>query len=150
MLEIPTVTIIKIIWNFLIALISGLLAYLGLDAEAIAVLTVLLAVDYLTGLIKAKSIHESITSNKMKYGIASKMILLVIPISIALGAKGVDVEMSMLVIVCVNILIFSEMYSIVGNVACITSGKNLPEIDAASIIAKQIRNFLIRQAGEDK
>ncbi len=54
MIETPTVTIIKIIWNFLIALISGLLAYLGLDAEAIAVLTVLLGLDYVTGLIKAK------------------------------------------------------------------------------------------------
>ena len=150
MLETPTITMIKIIWNFLIALVSGLLAYLGLDAEAIAVLTVLLGLDYATGLIKAKSIHESITSNKMKYGIASKMILLVIPISIALGAKGVDVEMGMLVIVCVNILIFSELYSILGNIACITSGKVLPEIDAPSMIAKQIRNFLIKQAGDDK
>jgi phage-related holin len=150
MLETTTITTLKIIWNFLIASLGILLTYLGLDAEAIAVLTVLLVVDYATGLAKAKRIHEAITSNKMKYGIASKLMLLVIPLSIALGAKGVDVEMSMLVIVCVNILIFSEMYSIVGNVACITSGKNLPEIDAASMIAKQIRNFLIKQAGEDK
>lgn len=150
MLETPTVTIIKIIWNFLIALVSGLLAYLGLDAEAIAVLTVLLGLDYVTGLIKAKRINESITSSKMKYGIVSKMIIIVIPISIALGAKGVNVDIGILVIVCVNILIFSEMYSIAGNIACITSGKVIPEIDAVSMIAKQIRNFLIRQAGEDK
>lgn len=147
---IEATTTIKIVWNFLIAIISGLLAYLELDAEAIIALTVLLGVDYVTGLFKAKRINESITSNKMKYGIASKMILVVIPISIALGAKGVDVDMGMLVIVCVNILIFSEMYSILGNIACITSGKVLPEIDAPSIIAKQIRNFLIKQAGEDK
>lgn len=150
MLDTSTTQIIAIIWNFIIAIMSGLLAYLGLDAEAIIVLTVLLAIDYVTGLIKAKSIHESITSNKMKYGIASKMVLIIIPISIALGAKGVNVDLSSLVLVCVNILIFSEMYSIVGNVACITSGKALPEIDAASIIAKQIRTFLIKQAGEDK
>lgn len=147
---IEATTTIKIIWNSIVALLGSLLTYLGLDAEAIVVLTVLLGVDYATGLIKAKSIHESITSNKMKYGIASKMILLVIPISIALGAKGVDVEMGMLVIVCVNILIFSELYSILGNIACITSGKVLPEIDAPSMIAKQIRNFLIKQAGDDK
>lgn len=147
---IEATTTIKIVWNFFIAIISGLLTYLDLDAEAIVVLTVLLGVDYATGLFKARRIKESITSNKMKYGVASKMILLVIPISIALGAKGVDVEMGMLVIVCVNILIFSELYSILGNIACITSGKVLPEIDAPSIIAKQIRNFLIKQAGEDK
>lgn len=111
MLDTSTTQTIAIIWNFIIVIMSGLLAYLGLDAEAITVLTVLLAIDYATGLIKAKSIHESITSNKMKYGIASKMVLIVIPISIALGAKGVNVDLSSLVLVCVNILIFSEMYS---------------------------------------
>lgn len=147
---IEATTTIKIIWNFLIALVSGILAYLGLNAEAILMLTVLLGIDYVTGLLKANRIHESITSNKMKYGVVSKMTLLIIPISIAIGAKGVDIDLSAIVIVCVNMLIFSEMYSIVGNVACITSGKVLPEIDAPSIIAKQIRNYFIKQAGDDK
>jgi len=145
---IETTTTFKIICNFLVVLFSSLLAYLDLKSDSILCLTALLAIDYVTGVMKARRIGESVTSNKMKYGVASKLILLLIPITVAFGAKGVGIDLTNLVFVSIWLLIFSEMYSILGNIVCYTKGVYLPEIDAPSIIAKQIRNYLLKQSGE--
>ncbi len=145
---IETTTTIKIIWNFLVVIFSTLLVYLDLKADSILCLTALLVIDYITGLMKAKRIGDSITSNKMKYGVASKLILLIIPITVAIGAKGIGMDLNQLVFVSIWLLIFSEMYSILGNIVCYTKGVYLPEIDAPSIIAKQIRSYLLKQSGE--
>ena len=145
---VETTTIIKAIWNFLAFLFSTLLIYLDLKIDSILCLTALLAIDYATGIMKARRIGESVTSNKMKYGVASKLILLLIPITVAFGAKGVGIDLTNLVFVSIWLLLFSEMYSILGNIVCYTKGVYLPEIDAPSIIAKQIRSYLLKQSGE--
>lgn len=145
---IETTTTFKIICNFLVVLFSSLLAYLDLKSDSILCLTALLAIDYATGVMKARRIGESVTSNKMKYGVASKLILLLIPITVAFGAKGIGIDLTNLVFVSIWLLIFSEMYSILGNIVCYTKGVYLPEIDAPSIIAKQIRSYLLKQSGE--
>lgn len=141
-------TTVKLIWNSLALLLSSLFVYLELKEDSIYSLTALLVIDYVTGLMKAKRIGDSITSNKMKYGVASKLILLIIPITVAIGAKGLGLDLSQLIFVSIWLLIFSEMYSILGNIVCYTKGTYLPEIDAASIIAKHIRGYFLRQSGE--
>lgn len=145
---IETTTFIKTVWNFLAFLFSALLIYLDLKIDSILCLTALLAIDYATGIMKARRIGESVTSNKMKYGVTSKLMLLLIPITVAFGAKGVGIDLTNLVFVSIWLLIFSEMYSILGNIVCYTKGVYLPEIDAPSIIAKQIRSYFLKQSGE--
>lgn len=139
---------IKIIWNTLAILLSSLFVYLDLKEDLIYSLTALLVIDYITGLMKASRIGDSITSNKMKYGMASKLILLLIPITLAFGAKALGFDLSPLVLVCIGILVLSEMYSIIANIVCYTKGTYLPEIDALSMIANYIRVYLLRQSGE--
>lgn len=145
-----TTALIKIFYNSIVILISSILAYLNIEKEPMMLLAILLIIDYATGLYKAKILEQSITSNKMKYGVVSKMLLLLIPIVIAIGAKGVGADFEYALLVGINILIISEIYSIIGNIYSSRTKEELPEWDAVAIISKKIRTFLIKLSGENK
>lgn len=143
-----TTATIKIIYNFFVFIISGLLAYLNMDKEVIALFSVLLVIDYLTGLHKARILGHSITSNKMKYGLISKILLLLIPITLAIGGKAVGADFHYVVLASMNILIISEVYSIIGNIYASSTKEEFPEWDAVAMIGKKIRTFLIKLSGD--
>lgn len=143
-------TTIKIIWNFLIVLLSGVLAYLEISQEPFTIFAILLVIDYITGVWKAKTLGISITSNKMKYGLISKLSLLIIPIVLAMGAKATGADYHYILLSGMYILVLSEVYSIIGNVYCMNTGEELPEYDAVAMLGKQIRNILIRNSGDTK
>lgn len=123
-------------------IISWLLIFAGLNSEAFYILSILLVIDFMTGLWKAKSLGHHLTSNKMKYGVISKLSLLIIPIVIGLGVRALGQDASQLLLISINILILSEMYSIIGNIYSARTGQELPEFDALSAIAKGIRKRL--------
>ena len=139
---------LKIIYNFIVVLISSVLAYLNIEKEQMMLLAILLVIDYLTGLYKARMLGHSITSNKMKYGCISKLLLLLVPIVLAIGAKSAGADFGFALLVGINILIISEIYSIIGNIYSSRTKEELPEWDAVSIIGKKIRNTLLRISGE--
>ena len=148
MLEAELSVYLKIIYNFIVVLISSVLAYLNIEKEQMMLLAILLVIDYLTGLHKARMLGQSITSNKMKYGCISKLLLLLVPIVLAIGAKSAGADFDFALFVGVNILIISEIYSIIGNIYSSRTKEELPEWDAVSIIGKKIRNTLLRISGE--
>lgn len=135
---------VKLIVNAFIAIFSGLLAYLQISEEPFILFSLLIIIDYITGLMKAKTLMVSITSNKMKYGLISKLSLLFIPIILAIGAKAIEADFKFIFITCMNILIISEVYSIIGNIYSIRTKEELPEYDAVALLGKQIRNILIK------
>ncbi len=138
---------LKVILNVVIVAISSFMVYLGVDVEAFTMFSILLCIDYITGLTKARAISESITSNKMKYGIVSKLSLIIIPLVLAISGKAMSYDLSNIVFVSVNILVLSELYSIVGNIYAVRNKKELPEYDVVSIIGKKIRDTLIQTVG---
>ncbi len=143
-----TTAFIKVFYNFIVILISSMLAYLELDKEPMFFFAVLLVVDYITGLYKARILGHSITSNKLKYGCISKLLLLLIPIVLAIGAKSVGADMDKALTVGINILIISEIYSIIGNIYSARTKEEFPEWDAVAMIGKMIRNILLRLLGD--
>jgi len=147
---IETTTALKIIWNTFVVLFSGVLAYLEISQEPFTLFAILLVIDYITGVWKAKTLGVSITSNKMKYGLISKLSLLIIPIVLAMGAKATGADYHYILLSGMYILVLSEVYSIIGNVYCMNTGEELPEYDAVAMLGKQIRNILIRNSGETK
>ena len=131
-------------------LVGGpLITYLGISGEAFLLSAILLLIDYLTGLAKARALKHSITSNHMKYGIISKFSLLLIPLVLAIAAKAVSADFSYVLIVGINILVLSEVYSIVGNIYSVRTKEELPEYDAVAMIGKKIRAMLIRASEND-
>ena len=85
----------------------------------------------------------------MKYGIISKFSLLLIPLVLAIAAKAVSADFSYVLIVGINILVLSEVYSIVGNIYSVRTKEELPEYDAVAMIGKKIRAMLIRASEND-
>ena len=143
---IETTTAIKIVWNTFVVLFSGVLAYLEISQEPFTLFALLLIIDYITGLTKAKTI----TSNKMKYGLISKLSLIIVPLVVAMGAKALGADSHYILSSGMYILILSEVYSIIGNIYSTRTKEEFPEYDALAMIGKQIRIILLRQAGDDK
>ena len=147
---IETATAIKIVWNTFVVLFSGVLAYLEISQEPFTLFALLLIIDYITGLAKAKTLGHSITSNKMKYGLISKLSLIIVPLVVAMGAKALGADSHYVLTSGMYILILSEVYSIIGNVYSARTKEEFPEYDALAMIGKQIRNILIKQSGDSK
>ena len=137
--------IIKVCLNVIVVGISYIFAYAALEPEQMIAFTVLIAIDYVTGIIKAFHIGESITSNRMKYGAISKLSLLVVPIVLGIGSKATGIDFGMAIGMFINILIISEVYSSISNVYAITRGKELPEYDVLALLARNIRDYLIKK-----
>ena len=130
---------VKVIWNGLVAGVAWALVWAGVDEQTYTIFAVLLVFDYLTGITKAFILEQKITSNRSKYGIASKLSLLIIPVILGLGGKAVDADFALTIYWAMNVLILSEVYSIVGNIYSIRSGEEMPEFDAVQAIGKRIR-----------
>lgn len=147
---IEATTAIKIVWNTFVVLFSGVLAYLEISQEPFTLFALLLIIDYITGLTKAKTLGQTITSNKMKYGLISKLSLIIVPLVVAIGAKALGADSHYILSSGMYILILSEVYSIIGNIYSTRTKEEFPEYDALAMIGKQIRIILLRQAGDDK
>ena len=132
-----------------VLLANGLNA-IGLQGNSVYLsLSVLLAIDYVTGLFKASALKQSIKSNKMKYGLISKLVIFLVPIVFALGSTALGRDPGGILDISLTILILSEIYSILGNIYSIRSGKEMPEYDAISAIGNKLRDFLISKEGSN-
>jgi len=135
-------TELKFIFFVLAGYLSWFFSYLNISVEVFSIFSFLLVIDFITGVVKASTLGHRITSNKAKYGVLSKFSLILIPIVVALGAKGVGKDAGDLFVWGMNLLILSEVYSIIGNVYAIRTKKELPEWDVISILGKRIRDTL--------
>ncbi len=135
----------KVIFATVAGAISWVLTYSGLDQEAFAIFGALIAVDFVTGISKARALGQSITSNRARYGILSKASLLILPLVIALGAKGIGQDAGPLFAWMINLLIVSEVYSILGNIYAVRTRKELPEWDVISLMGQKIRDMFERE-----
>lgn len=134
----------QLVWNGSIGLFGLFFTWAGVNEETYTIFLVLLLIDYASGILKAKSLGHQITSRKSKYGFVSKLSLLIIPIVLGLGGRAIDADFSLMIYWSMNVLILSEVYSIIGNVYAIRTGDDLPEYDALQMIGKRLREFLSR------
>jgi len=129
----------KVIFATIVSAFGWVLTYTGIDTEVFAIFSALIVMDFLTGIGKARQLGQSISSNKAKYGVVSKISLLTLPIVMAAGAKAVGQDASVIFVWGMNLLIVSEVYSIIGNIHTIRTGTQLPEWDVISLLGKRIR-----------
>lgn len=137
-------TLVYVIYNTIVTAIATIMVYLDIDKEAFGLFATLLFIDYITGIWKARTLGEKITSNKMKYGIISKFILIFIPIVFAIGTKALHQQGDSVLFVGLNILVLSEVYSILGNIYTVRTKEELPEVDAVAAIGQAIRKKLTK------
>ena len=132
------------IWigNALLGLGAWALMYTGLPAEPAAILAVLMCIDFVSGVSRARALGEPVTSHRMKVGALTKCGVMTVPLVMALTAKGLGADFNWLVSWTVSVFILSETYSIIANVFAIRTGKIAPEWDAVSLILSKIRSLI--------
>jgi len=128
--------------NLVYAPFVALLLYLGLDAEAVVGLTVLLGLDMITGVWKTIALGKKPQSWRFANGLLSKLVLIIVPFSLALAAKAVHVDLTVFIWATIDALILSELYSILGNIYSIRTKQEAEEFDVMSLILKKIRQFI--------
>lgn len=127
-------------------------AYLGISPESIMVLAGVIVIDIITGVLKSAALHgwRSITSSKFSAGVLAKLLLILVPITLALGGKGVGLDMGLLVQGSITVLILSQVYSILGNIRSLQTLDDKNEFDAVAFIMRQLRDILEKSMTTDR
>ena len=128
--------------NLFLLPLASLVQFLEIDTKKLSILVVLMCIDMLTGTLKAYRTKENITSRRWIAGFLSKLVVLLVPFTIALMAKGVDFDVKWFIGFSISIMVIAEAYSILGNIYTFKTGEAVAEIDAVSAIIKVLRNFL--------
>ena len=92
------------------------------------------------------------------WGFCLKISILLLPLIVALLAKGMQQDFTLLIDITIKILILSEAYSCLGNIYAIKNQKELKSIDILSMLLISFRKatktqlekalFKIEQAGD--
>lgn len=128
--------------NLFLLPLASLVQFLEIDAKKLSILVILMCIDMLTGTFKAYRTKENITSRRWIAGFLSKLVVLLVPFTIAIMAKGVDFDVKWFIGFSLSIMVIAEAYSILGNIYTFKTGEAVAEIDAVSAIIKVLRNFL--------
>lgn len=122
-------------------------SYLKIDAEIIGILFILLVLDVITGILKEWLLNPKGLSSRVGIiGILSKLLTLLIPLTIALVSKGSGIyteSIVKLVDMSLVILVVYEGWSVLGNIGQIRAkDKTISEYDAISFVIKKIQDTL--------
>lgn len=121
------------------AALYAVVAFVGLPVDPMLALSVLILIDFVTGVGSAYILEEPVTSNRARIGILSKVVLLLIPVTMALVMKALGashyLEYANSII---YVLVLSEAYSIIGNIYTIQTKERVKELDAVSALLKSL------------
>jgi len=123
-----------------------LFVFLGIKTMVVEVLFYLMVIDSLLGIAKALRLNEMFSFQVLAWGMVSKISLLIVPITIALMAKGVGFDLSYFVVAILNALVVNEGISCITNIITIKTGKRLENTDYITQLLNSIRKALIKIA----
>lgn len=124
--------------------LAAALEYFWISGEVLAILSVLLALDYVFWVLDAYLLDRtSVTSTKMWRGLAKKLTRWMLPMIVIIILKGVGAEdIGLASTIIFSILIITEGYSIIWHIYSINTWEKLPEIDALKLLFEFIANLL--------
>jgi phage-related holin len=141
-----TWTVTSAVWTAKLVWYSGaaaIFSYLDIPQEQIAILGILMVIDFLTWVGKQYRIDpKKITSHDAWIWVIKKVATLISVLSVAFVLKGNHIDGDVYIGGILGILIMAEGYSVIQNVYAIRTGEILPEFDAISIILKGFSEFL--------
>ena len=123
-------------------------------ADTTTILAILMIIDMVTGILASVRVDgkQSVKSKVGIIGLSTKGVIILIPLVVALIAKGLGINMIFLISGVFWSLILYEGYSILGNIETIRSGVRLPEYDAVANLIKVMRKIFMKlmEKGEIK
>ena len=125
-------------------LLYAMFVYLDIDMNVFKILIWLMFIDTITGIIKALRIdYKRFTFKKLKWGLVSKFVILIIPLVASLLYKGVGEDIGIEVVLIIKLLIVSEFLSIITNIYIIKTNKVVKDIDIFTLIFKLLRKAIL-------
>lgn len=125
--------------NLLKSLLYALFVYLGIKTGIVKVLFYLMLIDSVLGIIKALSLSEKISLRILALGMISKLSILVIPMILALMAKGLNLDFNYFVVIVLDILIVNEGISCITNILSIKTKKKIENTDYITKMLEALR-----------
>ena len=122
--------------------IYGLFIFLGIPMDLVSTLGILMGVDTLLGVTKSLKLDEKFSFKILLWGAITKVSILLIPMVIALVAKGLGFDFIWLPVTVIHILIVSEGLSSITNILSIKSGERIENTDYITNLLKAIRKGL--------
>lgn len=121
--------------------VAEILDYFSISGEWLIIMTVMLVLDFIFWILSAKSRWEKIESRKWQHGLVKKLTRWLLPFIVVAWLKWTGMWwIEELVHVIIGMIVFSELYSIIGHIYSINYGNELPEVDAF----KMLLNWLVK------
>ena len=117
----------------------GIFAYLDIPVEIFNILVSFILFDTFFGVLKSLRLKKKVSFKILIWGFCLKISILLIPLVIALLAKGLQLDFLVLITVTIKILILSEFYSCIGNIYAIKNKKELNKFDVISVLLMSFR-----------
>jgi hypothetical protein len=129
--------------NELKSLIYGAILFLQIEIDVALILISLMCLDTLFGMIKATLIETLTFSWKALFkGLCVKLIILLIPMTVALVAKGLGMsDFKILVAVVMKALVISEGSSIWNSFLSIKKGEEIKQTDMVAVLIERISSY---------
>ena len=121
--------------------IAVVLNYCGLSQEAMMIYSILIAVDFATGILASYYVWDDITSKRSVKWLIKKLSLLMIPFVVALFVKWTGYDAKVVLTTTLSILIASEAYSVLWNLLSIQTWQKVKESDAIKRLLKKLLNI---------
>ena len=129
--------------NELKSLIYGAILFLQIETDVALIVVILMCLDSLFGMTKAILIETMNFSWKELFkGICIKLIILLIPMTVALVAKGLGMnEFKILVSVVMKALVIAEGSSIWNSFLSIKKGEEIKQTDLVAVLIERISKY---------
>lgn len=120
----------------------GLAAYFSLEFNAVGALWILMLFDMAVGVGASYTLGEDFHTKKLLGGFFSKMIMMILPMTLALIAKVVGIDLKFIIKISIGILAVAEGISIVENLLTIKQKKRAESHDIITPLLTAIRKIL--------
>ncbi|WP_119792026.1 phage holin family protein [Flavobacterium anhuiense] len=129
--------------NELKGVLYGAFIFLNISVDVVKILLILMFIDTFFGVVKSLKLNISISFKRLLLGLVSKAVCLLIPVVLALAAKGLGYNMKVLPDTIIKILVVAEVFSIVTSFYVIRTGKEPKDVDIITMLLTSIRKGLM-------
>lgn len=119
--------------------------FLNIDTDVVKILTYLMLIDTISGVIKVFILKEIFDFKVLFFGGCSKLLVLLIPMTLALVGKGISktYDFTLLLDSVLRILVVSEGLSIITNFYVIKTKKSVKNFDIISMLLSALRKGML-------
>lgn len=117
----------------------------SLPSDLIYIYAWLMIIDIITGVSKVVAIKDvEFSSRKMSTGILAKLLTMLIPLTISLLLKAVNLNSESFMRIAMTVLCVSEGISIFSNIQSTRTKTQIKEIDGITLLISALNNYFTK------